>query len=58
MTIGHVQQTDVAELRQLVHFGSSSLGAGNVAVQRHATCRSNGQHLEELSAVHAHGRNP
>jgi hypothetical protein len=54
VAVGHVQQADLAEARQVVHAPGGLGGLGRVAVQRQAAGRGDGQHLEEIPAVHGH----
>ena len=57
VAVGHVQQRDVAEARQLVErcFGRSRIGLG-VAGQPHAGDAGRAQHLQELALAQTHDK--
>jgi hypothetical protein len=57
VAIGHVQQRDVAEARDVVEGALRLLGVGvGMSAQRHAGHAGGTQHLEELSLAQVHGR--
>jgi ribosomal protein L18E len=57
VAVGHVQQADVAERRRVVQRLAAGTGSeGAAGRQRQAGGRCSGHQLDELAAIHAHGK--
>jgi hypothetical protein len=54
MTVGDVQQADIAELGQVIKFCCAFFSQRNVTVQTHAASSCNGHDLKEFPTIHAH----
>jgi hypothetical protein len=55
MTVGEVQERDVAMARHIVEAGGCLAGQGGLAVKRHPGRGGDRQQLQKLATVHVHG---